>query len=130
MKKQAVLKWLEKNFQNLQNNYGLEDWTIDVKLENLTTNEGAGTTMAEVCSTLYEYRKASIIIYTDTIRNVQELKSVLKHEFYHIILSTFTIFYQSLLDSHTLKEDDMRLQYLLKMEELVVVHLEKKDRHS
>lgn len=90
MDRSAVKAIVEREIEGLQLRLGIPHWRIVVDYDLRRSNEGY-TTQGE-CGWRVDYNKASISLDPDAFDDERETLEVLRHELFHLLLSPFTVF--------------------------------------
>lgn len=85
--------WIDTNKARYIRLYGLEQWDIKVVVD-----DAEDASLMGACEPEFEYKQATIFIYSELIDSEQELIETFLHEVEHILLSPFDI-YQRIVEA-------------------------------
>jgi hypothetical protein len=81
---------VDREIESLQERLGIPHWSIVIDYDLRKSSEGYVT--RGICEWRVDYNKASISLDPDCLDDEAELLSVLRHELFHVLLSPFTVF--------------------------------------
>lgn len=94
MDRSAVKAIVNRDIQPLMRAFGIPHWNIIVEFEPASPDE-TGWQLKGECFPSIDYEKARITLNPEAFENEDELLCTLRHELYHIVLSPFDLFMQS-----------------------------------